>query len=706
MSLSPDISFEHFDPKLELGNFDINGKPIRPRKKPGRKPNPPSPAQRKAQNRAAQRAFRERKRREMREAEITVKHCLFIRDQALCEVKRLSDKVEEMKYENHYLKGQLLTYKLACVANRVDVPKFWDAGNQDGTGSDQMIFSGSDDIPQPLEIYLDKHRNIINFSQQHVASTLLSPSPSVISDTFECSPPSAMVNLHEHESLLSSSPTSSYSGSNDHDSFLNDDELTKSPSLPLVSTIDDDIPSPTSTSPHSTLSTTPSPPSLSPKDDGNTSIQQNMMDMQHQLSLIAPQLACHLDSPFFQRLLSVDVIGGLSTIANGGTIEGLDMLTTNSNNNDNDDNNNNEMENGIKNENYDDHDDNDGDFIPGVNQWLQQQNLHPRHLAAVSAAAKLLQNKSQQQQPEQTDDTEMMDVNEESSTWPTIKPELGSLDDNNNNDILGLNSIVNNISLPEVDLKTGIERVKSKDIDDDHLQQQSTSTTLLITDSKLKSAPPMKPLEALQYIRSVKNLNTSVKALFKPTELQRKIPHDARIDHVPSAIMRDLMILYQDFYNANELFKLLSESASFLGGEIGNPDCWFVPPSFIHQYWFLCPNHRPKKRMDNLVDIVVGMGQDMIKMMMERKSMYNDRDRYADYFPTINDSNNNNNNTQTNLSSPSSSEPYQQQQQDELMNHSLSFDGFSENDFPLNSFVAFDDISRLTSAVPSDIFAM
>jgi hypothetical protein len=42
-----EISFEHFDPTLELGTLDENGKPIRPKKKPGRKPNPPSPAQRK-----------------------------------------------------------------------------------------------------------------------------------------------------------------------------------------------------------------------------------------------------------------------------------------------------------------------------------------------------------------------------------------------------------------------------------------------------------------------------------------------------------------------------------------------------------------------------------------------------------------------------------------------------------------------------------
>ena len=113
-----DISFEHFDPELELKNLDENGKPIKPRKKPGRKPNPPSPAQRKAQNRAAQRAFRERKRREMRDAETNIKKCLYMRDQAMKDAKQLRKKVNELRYENNFLKGQVLTLKIACVANR------------------------------------------------------------------------------------------------------------------------------------------------------------------------------------------------------------------------------------------------------------------------------------------------------------------------------------------------------------------------------------------------------------------------------------------------------------------------------------------------------------------------------------------------------------------------------------------------------------
>jgi hypothetical protein len=124
-------------------------------------------------------------------------------------------------------------------------------------------------------------------------------------------------------------------------------------------------------------------------------------------------------------------------------------------------------------------------------------------------------------------------------------------------------------------------------------------------------------------------------------------------------MMRDLMIIFQDFYNANELFDLLVESSTFLGGDVGNPDCWIVPPSFLHKFWFLCPNHRPN-RLDNLVDIVVGLGQEMLQMMMERKAMYLERDRFADHFP--------------------SDGPEHPVQEDKA---GLSFDSFVGNDFSL-----------------------
>ncbi|ORZ04620.1 hypothetical protein BCR42DRAFT_457132 [Absidia repens] len=715
-----ETNFEYFDPEVELCTFDDQGRPVRPRKKPGRKPNPPSPAQRKAQNRAAQRAFRERKRREMREAESTVKHCLYIRDQALEETRRVKSKLEEVRYENNYLKGQLLTLKMACIANRVDVPKLWDMASQkDGISTtDSIALSKTKDIPQPMEIFLDKHRNVISLSQHNVPSanvagaaaslTSLSPGPSPhhSPDSFVCSPPSTMVDLHQHEtnSLLSSSPGSSYSGSNGCDDILdtNHHQQQQEQHSDTATATTNDL--------HS------SSPSSSPSRQTSSN---GTMDLSQQLSLIAPQLASHLDSPFFQQLLNTDLASGLMNDSPSPT------------------------------------DNNNNTFVPtgesdpplGMNHWLQQQNLHPKHLAAVVQAISRnsVGNATPLGNKKDDTDTPMDDHHATTKASSSIKQEQqqsslfssGSLDDSlqpgniagaassgtETNDMAGMMNLDalmmddNNspssplaAAVPELDAKTGLERNKTKVMDEE--EDRSTANLLSLSASKLKSAPPMSPLEALHYIRTVKNLESDTQPLFKPTELQRMIPHDTRIDHIPGPMMRDLMILFQDFYNGNELFDLLLASATFLGGDVSNPDNWMVAPSFLHQYWFLCPNHRPH-RLDNLVDIVVGMGQDMIKMMMERKAMYFERDRFNDYFPSDLPSTTNQHQQQQPSSSPPSSSSFyaaphedphhvslahhqqRQQQQQQQHDHELqpsgknlmTFDAFNGNDFSLDAMM-------------------
>lgn len=114
--------------------------------------------------------------------------------------------------------------------------------------------------------------------------------------------------------------------------------------------------------------------------------------------------------------------------------------------------------------------------------------------------------------------------------------------------------------------------------------------------------------------------------------MQRTIPHDTRIDVVPNAALRDHMILFQDFYNANELFDYLLENSVFLGGELGNIDAWFVPPKFFKKYWFLCPNHK-HERMDNTVEVMVELNKKMIQLMAKRKQMYIERELYSEHFP-------------------------------------------------------------------------
>ncbi|KAI9250397.1 hypothetical protein EDC94DRAFT_527109 [Helicostylum pulchrum] len=411
--MSDTIAFEHFDPELELGNLDANGRPIRPRKKPGRKPNPPSPAQRKAQNRAAQRAFRERKRREMRDAESLVKKCIYARDCALRENTRLSRRLEELKFETNYLKGYALTLKMACIANQVEVPKFWDTGVTDDTGADEMTFSKTKGVPQQLEFFLDKQMNIIT---------------------------------------------------------------------------------------------------------------------------------SHLETPFFQQLLNTDLVG--SNPLNNPT------------------------------------------FCPTNN--AKNIGLYSTAVHSCPPPSSL-----EEQQEQEEDDS------------------------------------------PILDAKTGLPRKTTQF----NLEQYNNSAASSSDDNSSTSSssaknvfPPMTPLDAINRMRSVKNLDVGTRALFIPTELQRSIPHDTRIDVVPGAALRDHMILFQDFYDANELFGYLAESSVFLGGKLGNPDSWFVPPNFFKRYWFLCPNHK-HDRMDNALEIMVGLGKKMIQLMTQRKQMYIERDLYSEYFP-------------------------------------------------------------------------
>ncbi|KAG2213146.1 hypothetical protein INT47_011295, partial [Mucor saturninus] len=414
--MASNIAFEHFDPEMELGQTDEHGQPIRIRKKPGRKPNPPSAAQRKAQNRAAQRAFRERKRREMRDAETSVKRCMHARDMAIRESERLQRRLDELQYETNYLKGYVLTLKMACIANKVHIPKFWDTGVTDAIGADELTFSKTKNVPQQLEFFLDKKMNIVGLTEEDTLVSSLSAT----------SPPSSVLSSPESSSLSSE---------------------------------DDDF------------------------------------DMNQHLATIAPQLANHLENSFLQQLLNTDLVGE-NHLSNCG--------------------------------------------VTDIDQVLDPKTGQPR-------------------------------TTTESNIPFTVSPNK-------------------------------------------------------------KLLPPMTPIDAIRQMRSIRNLAHGTRALFTPTELQSSIRHDTRIDVVPGAALRDLMILYQDFYDANELFAYLAESSVFLGGEVGNPDAWFVPPSFYKRYWFLCPNHK-YERTDKKVETMFDLGQSLIQFMTLRKQMYIQRDLYREHFP-------------------------------------------------------------------------
>ncbi|KAF9088476.1 hypothetical protein BGX29_000273 [Mortierella sp. GBA35] len=83
------------------------------RKKPGRKPNPASPAVRKEQNRAAQRAFRDRKERHLQEMENTIKELKETNNDITQEARRLKSANDLLQSENFYLREVVFSFETA-----------------------------------------------------------------------------------------------------------------------------------------------------------------------------------------------------------------------------------------------------------------------------------------------------------------------------------------------------------------------------------------------------------------------------------------------------------------------------------------------------------------------------------------------------------------------------------------------------------------
>ncbi|ORZ02577.1 hypothetical protein BCR43DRAFT_465715 [Syncephalastrum racemosum] len=103
-------------------SINSNSQPVKIRKKPGRKPNPASPALRKAQNRAAQRAFRERKERHLRDLETTIRTMREQRATMSKELKQLKTDLDGCKVENWYLRGIVLTLQFVCLHHNIQIP--------------------------------------------------------------------------------------------------------------------------------------------------------------------------------------------------------------------------------------------------------------------------------------------------------------------------------------------------------------------------------------------------------------------------------------------------------------------------------------------------------------------------------------------------------------------------------------------------------
>ncbi|KAI8878776.1 hypothetical protein K501DRAFT_325860 [Backusella circina FSU 941] len=109
-------------------------------------------------------------------------------------------------------------------------------------------------------------------------------------------------------------------------------------------------------------------------------------------------------------------------------------------------------------------------------------------------------------------------------------------------------------------------------------------------------------LAAIQILRLHFNLQSASLQISKlpytirPTLLQLMIPHDPRIDLIPTAQMRDRMILFRDQFDLDECFRCLLGGAGFLGGDPTLSGNWRLSDEFFDKFWFLTIDYNRRGR--------------------------------------------------------------------------------------------------------------
>ncbi|KAI8374559.1 uncharacterized protein BYT42DRAFT_576740 [Radiomyces spectabilis] len=237
-SPSPTNGIQPSTPTPSINNK--NDPPVKVRKKPGRKPNPASPALRKAQNRAAQRAFRERKERHMRELETAIKQVREQKDKLAMENDQLKADSEILRSENWYLKGIVLTLQLVCFQHNLVIPQHGPYINEQALG----VLAQS--IPEPISAYISLNANHklpvpsklfgYRHGMNHQRDRYLSSGNIMINPHgVENVPDQCNPNLSSTSPAHSNSPTATVSPPNLHSSPTNDEAIgLHSPDLPSL----------------------------------------------------------------------------------------------------------------------------------------------------------------------------------------------------------------------------------------------------------------------------------------------------------------------------------------------------------------------------------------------------------------------------------------------------------------------------------------
>lgn len=169
------FSFQHFDQECDFGVDNEEGERVRKRKRPGRKPNPPSLQERRAQNRTAQKAFREREQQRKAEKE---KQWQEFR----VEIQELKRQLAIAKFEAKYLKACVLHLTLSCLVHRGSVPHIWTESriipsNENGEYKEpvfgvygQHLEDEAHQVPALLDMLLENNC-VVDFNRALLATT-------------------------------------------------------------------------------------------------------------------------------------------------------------------------------------------------------------------------------------------------------------------------------------------------------------------------------------------------------------------------------------------------------------------------------------------------------------------------------------------------------------------------------------------------------
>ncbi|KAI7822190.1 hypothetical protein BC939DRAFT_503970 [Gamsiella multidivaricata] len=160
--------------------------PLKTRKKPGRKPNPASPAVRKEQNRAAQRAFRDRKERHLQQLENMIKelkdthHHASVRFQR--ESQQLKGIIESLQSENYYLREVVFSFESALgktgnAALLQDVKAELYRRHYENHAARKLSFSAPQQHPSPATSSMTADSPVLAPAQVPAPSPLPVPMP-------------------------------------------------------------------------------------------------------------------------------------------------------------------------------------------------------------------------------------------------------------------------------------------------------------------------------------------------------------------------------------------------------------------------------------------------------------------------------------------------------------------------------------------------